>query len=140
MVYAVTKFWHYLLGNKFFFHVDHSALVYLVNKQSLHDKFARWMLIFTEFDFTVVHMPGKMHAVADYLSWLEHDNLANYVHGIGVHDNLPDADLILHTVQPVDWYEDMFKLLQIGYFSSTFTRDQRKRMAVQTRHFHIIFG
>ena len=50
MVYAVNKFRHYLLGNKFTFHVDHSALVYLVAKQALHGKFARWMIILTEFE------------------------------------------------------------------------------------------
>jgi len=32
MVYALHKFMHYLLGNKFTFYVDHMALVYLVNK------------------------------------------------------------------------------------------------------------
>ena len=79
MVYAVTKFWHYLLGNKFMFHVDHSTLVYLVNKQSLHGKLAQWMLILTEFDFIVVHMPGKMHAIANYLSRLEKGNTAKDV-------------------------------------------------------------
>ena len=81
MVYAVDKFWHYLLGNKFTFHVDHSALVYLVAKQDLHGKFARWMLILTEFKFTVIHMPGKEHAVADFLSLLEVDDLAEDLQG-----------------------------------------------------------
>jgi hypothetical protein len=32
MVFALHKFEHYLLGNKFVFYVDHMALVYLVNK------------------------------------------------------------------------------------------------------------
>jgi hypothetical protein len=32
MVFALHKFKHYLLGNKFVFYVDHIALVYLVNK------------------------------------------------------------------------------------------------------------
>ncbi len=32
MVYALHKFKHFLLGNKFVFYVDHMALVYLVNK------------------------------------------------------------------------------------------------------------
>ena len=35
MVYNINKFWHYLLGRKFTFHVDHSTLLYLVNKQAL---------------------------------------------------------------------------------------------------------
>ena len=30
MIYSVKIFWHYLLGQIFFFHVDHSALLYLV--------------------------------------------------------------------------------------------------------------
>ena len=32
MIYSINKFRHYLLGRKFTFHVDHSALLYLVNK------------------------------------------------------------------------------------------------------------
>ncbi len=32
MVYALHKFWHYLLGNGFTFYVNLMALVYLVNK------------------------------------------------------------------------------------------------------------
>ena len=40
MIYSMNKFRHYLLGNKFIFHVDHSALLYLVAKQTLHGKIA----------------------------------------------------------------------------------------------------
>jgi hypothetical protein len=32
MVFALHKFKHYLLGNKFVFYVDHITLVYLVKK------------------------------------------------------------------------------------------------------------
>ncbi len=32
MVFALHKFKHYLLGNKFVFYVNHMALVYIVNK------------------------------------------------------------------------------------------------------------
>jgi hypothetical protein len=32
MVYALHKFKHYFLGNRFVFYVDHMALVYLINK------------------------------------------------------------------------------------------------------------
>ena len=42
MVYSVTKYSHYFLGWKFSFHVDHSAIVYLVSKASLTCKLARW--------------------------------------------------------------------------------------------------
>jgi hypothetical protein len=36
-VYALHKFRHYLLGNKFFFYVDHMALLYLIKKLQLLD-------------------------------------------------------------------------------------------------------
>ena len=42
IVYSLTKYRHYLLGRKFSFHVDHSALLYLVSKASLTGKIAQW--------------------------------------------------------------------------------------------------
>jgi hypothetical protein len=35
MVYALHKFCHYLLGNKFIFYVDHMALLCLIKKPQL---------------------------------------------------------------------------------------------------------
>jgi hypothetical protein len=32
IIFSLQKFRHYLLGNKFVFYVDHTTLVYLVNK------------------------------------------------------------------------------------------------------------
>ena len=71
MIYSITKFCHYLFSRKFTFHVDHSTFLYLVNKQALTDRLARWMLLLQEFDFDIQHQPGVQHAVADYLSGLE---------------------------------------------------------------------
>ena len=68
MVYSVTKYRHYLLGQKISFHIDHSALVYLVSKASLTGKLARWTLLLQEFEFDIYHMPRVQHVVADYLS------------------------------------------------------------------------
>jgi hypothetical protein len=54
MVFALQKFRHYLLGNKFVFYVDHMALVYLVNKPQVLGIIARWLLLFLEYDFTIM--------------------------------------------------------------------------------------
>ena len=72
MIYALNKFRHYLLGNKVVFHVDHQALLYLVNKPCSTGKIVRWFLILLEFDFTVVVKKGTTHQRADHLSWLTH--------------------------------------------------------------------
>jgi hypothetical protein len=70
MVFALHKFKHYLLGNKFVFYVDHMALVYLVNKPHVLRRIARWLLLFLEYDFVVVYKPRKTHVVAYALSRL----------------------------------------------------------------------
>jgi hypothetical protein len=54
MMFALHKFRHYLLGNKFVFYVDHMALVYLVNKPHVSRKITRWLLLFLEYNFMVM--------------------------------------------------------------------------------------
>ena len=55
MIYAVKKFWHYLLSNPFiFYYMDHQALLYLVNKPCSTRRIVRWFIILLEFDFTVL--------------------------------------------------------------------------------------
>ena len=70
MIYAVKKFHHYLLANKFVFFVDHQALLYLVNKPCSTGRIVRWFIILLEFDFTVVVKKGTMHQRANHLSCL----------------------------------------------------------------------
>ena len=40
--------------------VDRSALLYLVNKQALTGRLARWMLLLQEFDFQIQHRLGVL--------------------------------------------------------------------------------
>ena len=88
MIYSVNKFIHYLLGQKFTFHFDHSALLYVVSKRSLADKLTRWTLLLQEFEFDIFHRLGLQHAVADYLSPPKTGEP-----GIGVQDDFPDTQL-----------------------------------------------
>lgn len=88
MVYSVRKFRHYLLGRRFFFHVDHSALLYLVWQQHLTGRLAWWVLLLEEFDFEFIHRPGAEHVVAHYLSQLDFGEFA-----VGVDDEFSNAFL-----------------------------------------------
>ena len=93
MVYSINKFRHYLLGKKFTFHVDHSALLYLVSKQELTGKLARWTLLLQEFELDILHRLGVQHA--DYLRRLDSGE-----EGTGVKDDFRDAQLFrVETVQ-----------------------------------------
>jgi hypothetical protein len=70
MIFALHKFRHYLLGNKFVFYVDHMALVYLVNKPYVSRRITIWLLLFLKYDFTVVYKLGRIHVVTYALSKL----------------------------------------------------------------------
>ncbi len=54
IIFSLQKFRHYLLGNKFVFYVDHTTLVYLVNKPQVLGRKARWLYLFLKYDFTIV--------------------------------------------------------------------------------------
>jgi hypothetical protein len=70
MVFSLHKFRHHLLGNKFVFYVDHITLVYLVNKPQVSGRITRWLLLFFEYDFTIVYKPNKVHVITYALSRL----------------------------------------------------------------------
>ena len=107
MIYSVNKFRHYLLGKHFVFYTDHQALLYLLNKPVLTGKYARWMLLLQEFEFTVKHTPGREHAMADFLSRITTGEEAQ-----GVEDELPDVHLF--QMEPTtDWYDEMLYFLTI---------------------------
>ena len=136
IIYAVAKFRHYLLGNKFVLHVDHQALVYIVNKASIVGKMARWMLILQEFDFVIQHTPGNENAVADFLSRLEEPGTDQ-----GVADDLPDAALFsLTSKQENDWYEQMRNFIMDYSFPQQWSKDRKRRLALRSRDFTIIAG
>ena len=139
MVYIITKFQHYLLGRRFTFHVDHSALLYLVNKQALTGRLARWMLLLQEFDFQIHHRPGVQHTVANYLSRLELGEPAD-----STYDDLPDANLFSLTTTTTpdenedEWIRDMTHFLSTGLPPDHLPLDARKWLAVRSRNFCLI--
>ena len=58
----------YLLGKKFTVRTDHSALQWLRTFKEPSGHIARWIEQMAEYDFDIIHRPGKQHANADALS------------------------------------------------------------------------
>jgi hypothetical protein len=63
--WCVTSLESYLLGQFFFLEIDHRNLVYI--DTALSPKIIRWRLRLQEYNFQVVHIPGKQNVVADAL-------------------------------------------------------------------------
>ena len=70
IVTFVYHFWHYLLGQQFTLQTDHGSLTWLKNFKHPEGQLARWLERLEEYNFTVVHCPGRKHCNADALSRL----------------------------------------------------------------------
>jgi hypothetical protein len=64
--WSITSLESYLLGQFFHVETDHRNLVYI--DSALSPKIIRWRLRLQEYDFQIVHIPGKNNVVADALS------------------------------------------------------------------------
>ncbi len=70
VVWAVRTFHLYLHGAEFTLFTDHQPLQWLFSRQDLSGQSARWVLLLQEYDFKVIHRPGKSNGNADALSRL----------------------------------------------------------------------
>ena len=66
--WAVKHFRQYLLGTKFTVYTDHYALKWLMTCKDNNAKLSRWSLALQEYDFDVIHKPGKINTDVDALS------------------------------------------------------------------------
>ena len=70
VIHALRTWRHYLLGRRFIIVTDHHSLKFLQTQPQLSRRQARWLELLAEFDFEIVHRPGKSNVVADALSRL----------------------------------------------------------------------
>ena len=132
MVFSVKKYRHYLLMNKVIFFVDHMALRYLVNKPDLSGRLARWILLLTEFDYTVQYKPGKMNLQADHLSPLSTETGTEEMD-----DEFPDGRLFAVQKVPL-WYSYIAEFLSTQAFPANLDRNERHKIRVNSTNFAII--
>ena len=68
VVTFIQHFRHYLLGGHFLLRTDHGSLTWLQRFKEPEGQLARWMEKLQEYDFEIVHRPGRKHSNADALS------------------------------------------------------------------------
>ena len=68
VIAAVKKFRVYVLGAPLEIRTDHAVVWQLLNKVDATGRYARWVCIMSEFDFTLRYWPGPKHGNADGLS------------------------------------------------------------------------
>lgn len=68
IVWSVKHFRPYLYGRKFTIVTDHKPLTWLFNCKDPGSKLVRWRLKLAEYDYKIIHKPGKINSNADALS------------------------------------------------------------------------
>jgi hypothetical protein len=68
VVWAIRHFSHYLCFKHFTVYTDHSVLKWLQTCKMPIGHRARWIMELQQYNFTIVHRPGKANANADALS------------------------------------------------------------------------
>lgn len=79
VVWVIKTLRCYLYGRRFTIITDHRPLRWLLNLKDPSNRLARWALVLGEYEFDIIHRPGKQHGNADALSraavaqidWLE---------------------------------------------------------------------
>jgi hypothetical protein len=96
VLWAITKYRPYLVGQRFTLITDHSALEWLFTNRTMSGKLTRWVLRLQEYDFEIKHRAGKLHVVPDFLS-------RNSVGGENTSTEPPEKEDVdeLYTGQPL---------------------------------------
>ena len=109
LVYSISKWRHYLLGEEHFFVItDHANLASLLAKKandSTSTRLTRWALILQEYNFSLVHTSGVDLADADCLS---RDPLpppegdSEVIREVGQHLDMPGGKPETHHLYPIE--------------------------------------
>lgn len=68
IVYGVSYFKQYLLGKRFTIFCDQASLSHTLKLKDPTSRIARWVMTLQQYDYQVIHKPGRLNLTADYLS------------------------------------------------------------------------
>ena len=118
IIYAVKAFRHLLLNvpQKFLIRSDHNNLKYFKSPQKITARQARWQEFLQDYNFELIHFPGKSNTIADLLSRRQ-----DFERGVNINENvtlLPEQlftseDLLAKKVFLDDNHETRRKILHL---------------------------
>jgi hypothetical protein len=108
------------------------ALVYLVNKPHVSRRITRWLLLFLEYDFTIVYKPNRTHVVTNALS-----RLPNIIEPTGVLDQTTYESLFY---TKLEWLNDVKEFLRTRQIEGTLLVQQKQRLIKKIKLFTLKNG
>ncbi|GBM07282.1 Retrovirus-related Pol polyprotein from transposon 297 [Araneus ventricosus] len=68
VLFGITQFKNYVYGTKFTLYSDQQSLSKIKKFKDPTSRISRWLLTLQQYDFSIVHKPGRLNLMADYLS------------------------------------------------------------------------
>ncbi|RDX82609.1 hypothetical protein CR513_36581, partial [Mucuna pruriens] len=106
IVFALEKFYSYLLGSRIIVFFNHVALRFLLKKSDAKPRLIRWMLLLQEFKIEIKDKKGAENSVADHLSRIERES-----NPMPIRDEFTDEQL-LHINTPTPWFADICNFMR----------------------------
>ncbi|GKF92299.1 reverse transcriptase domain-containing protein, partial [Tanacetum coccineum] len=127
IVYALEKFWPYLVLSKSIVYTDHSALKYLLAKQDAKPRLLWWILLLQEFDVVIRDKKGAENLAADHLSRLKE-----------ITETFPLETLGMVTFRGDDnapWFADFANYHARNFVIKRMSSQQKRKFFKEVKHY-----
>ncbi|KAM2129063.1 hypothetical protein ACFX1R_008783 [Malus domestica] len=133
VVFALEKFWSYLVGAKIIVYTDHAALKYLLSKKDAKPRLIRWVLLLQEFDLEIKDKKGSENVLADHLSRLIIPT-AKEADSLPLSESFSDEQLFAAQIY-TPWFADIVNYLATGVVHPDFAFQQKKKFLSDVKHY-----
>ena len=130
VVFALEKFWSYVIGCKIIVFTDHAALKYLLTKKDVKARLIRLVLFLQEFDLEFKDNKDTENVVADHLSRLHFDTVTR---PLTLNESLSDEQLM--SVEVLLWYANIVNYLITGQFLKHWTKQDKANFFCGNKEF-----
>ncbi|GBO01669.1 Retrovirus-related Pol polyprotein from transposon 297, partial [Araneus ventricosus] len=74
ILFAITHFKNYIYGSEFIVYCDQQSLSRIKTLKDPSSRISRWFLTLQEYSYKIIHKPGRLNHMADYLSRARYPN------------------------------------------------------------------
>jgi hypothetical protein len=129
VVHFINTFHHYITGYKVFVYIDHSDIIFLMNKPITNVRVTRWLLLLQEFNIIILDRLGKDNLVFDLISCIKHEG-----GDIPFDDRFPYEHIFSLSVN-TPWFANMENYLATRKLPSHLSPHEKCRIITQSANY-----
>ena len=131
VVFALEKFWSYLLGSKVLVYSDHTALKHLLSKQDTKPRLIRWILLLQEFELEIKDKKCFENVVVDHISRI----LVEHKQGTDeVKEKFFDEQLFTIPSNQLPWFAHIVNYLTMEQIPPHWSKQEKNRFFMQIKY------